>query len=187
MVYQCVCVCVCVCVCARTHVCVRACVCVAICKYDCVYGCACMHAFVHTCVYVCWKWWEKCWIKCYRVFVYNNNNSIFTKTQHAVQNSNINYIHAKTPQVEQTTSQGFTAILVLYNYVDPVVLHNAIEAHTRRYHWWELPQVPFLSQQKFCLSQQNTSFVMTKKKCLSRQNFCRHKIMFVMTNTYLSL
>ena len=75
-------------------------------------------------------------MKYYSVFVYNkNNNEIFTKTQHAVQNSNINYIHAKTPQAEKTTYQGFTAILVLYNYADPVVLHNAIQAHARCYPW----------------------------------------------------
>ena len=42
------------------------------------------------------------------------------------------------------------------------------------YHWWELPQVSFLSQQT-----QNTSF--KTKVCLSRQNFCCDKT-FVMTN-----
>ena len=51
------------------------------------------------------------------------------------------------------------------------------------YHWRELPQVSFLSQQKFCrnkqgFSQQNTSFVATKE-CLWRQNVCRDEHIFV--------
>ena len=58
-------------------------------------------------------------------------------------------------------------------------------------HWWELPQVSFLSRQKFCHNK--PVFVMTKrvfchdksvlvatKSCLSWQNFCRNKHTFVM-------
>ena len=43
-------------------------------------------------------------------------------------------------------------------------------------HWRQLPQVSFLSRQ-------NTSFVATKV-CLPRQNFCRHKIIFVATKYF---
>jgi len=62
-------------------------------------------------------------------------------------------------------------------------------------HWQELTQVSFLLWQNFCcsqhvfvmtnacLSQQNTSFVMTKV-CLLGQNFCRAKIMFVATTYF---
>ena len=65
-------------------------------------------------------------------------------------------------------------------------------------HWWGLPQVSFLSQENVCCDKtrlslrqtfffwkillwQKMSFVMTKV-CLSWQNFCRDKHMFVMTN-----
>ena len=48
----------------------------------------------------------------------------------------------------------------------------------------ELPQVPFLSRQRFCGDRQNTPFVATKV-FLSRQNICQYKIMFVATNIIL--
>ena len=43
----------------------------------------------------------------------------------------------------------------------------------------------FCRDKYVCLSPQNTSFI-TTKVCLSRQNFCRDKIMFVATITCLS-
>ena len=66
------------------------------------------------------------------------------------------------------------------------------------YHWWELHQVSFLLQQKFCCNKHvfvmtKHTFVVTKHVfchdksmiCLPRQNFCCDKIMSV-TTKYLS-
>ena len=50
------------------------------------------------------------------------------------------------------------------------------------YHWQELPQVSFLSRQKFCCDK---SFV-TTKICLPQQNFCPDKIMFCHDKIFLS-
>ena len=76
------------------------------------------------------------------------------------------------------------------------ILHTPVGMSSAAlYHWQELPQVSFLSRQKFCLNkhgfviantclfQQNMSFVATKV-CLLRQNFCRDKIVFVVTKYF---
>ena len=51
------------------------------------------------------------------------------------------------------------------------------------YHWWELPQVSFLSfvATNTCFSWQNKSSVVTKV-CLMQQKFCRDKNILVSTN-----
>ena len=59
-------------------------------------------------------------------------------------------------------------------------------------HWWELPQVSFLSRQKFCHNKpvfvttkhvfcRDKSVLVATKLCLSWQNLCRDKHTFVMT------
>ena len=51
------------------------------------------------------------------------------------------------------------------------------------YHWWELPQVSFLSfvATNTCFSWQNKSSVVTKA-CLTQRKFCRDKNILVSTN-----
>ena len=83
---------------------------------------------------------------------------------------------------------------------------TAVLLMTELYRWQELPQVSFLSQQKFCqdkrvvtkhsLCRDKNVLVVTKlcllrQTCvcciiLSQQKFCHDKYIFVMTNTCLS-
>ena len=54
----------------KTHLspsCLCACCCVLL--VLCLCACACMCVCVCVCTSVCWKWWERCWIKCCSVFV----------------------------------------------------------------------------------------------------------------------
>ena len=79
-------------------------------------------------------------------------------------------------------------------YLSPLS-YSPLPSLSLPYHWRELPQVSFVSQEKVllwhisdtCLTRQNTSFVLTKV-CLSRQAyFPRDKNMLVMTKHLFSI
>ena len=68
------------------------------------------------------------------------------------------------------------------NYDSLIMVSSRLKWHQKSLvisdHWQELPQVSFLSRQKFCHDKH--TFVMTKVM------FCRNKHMFVVTNTFVT-